>query len=207
MVIVSEVGSLCNIQIRGKYPLFSASDFDQILSKVGFERKIDTQNNNYPYYQKGESIIFNNPTQHTIILKLSNTISIQTKYLEFSTVLAKLRFKPESIAMLGGQFTTFVTNVGNTQSFLDKFLNQNAQTALSDKLKINPTVLSIVIANKAITDVDLQLRLEPLNSSPEDSLYVDMVFRTTNYENFNEFISKFDANFIREIIDSISEVK
>lgn len=190
MVTVPEIGSVCNIQIRGKYPLFSQTDFDQILSDSGFERKADTQNNNHPYYQKEEIIIFNNFPQNTIVVKLNNTISIQTKYSEFSTLLAKLGFKPESISVLSGHFTTFVTDIGNPQQFLDKLLNEKSKTMLSEKLKIIPTFLSVVIANIDSTEKDLQIRLEPLNSSPQDSLYVDIIFRTVKYDVFNDFISK-----------------
>ena len=136
-----------------------------------------------------------------------NTISIQTNYNEFSTLLAKLSFKPEHIALMGGNFKTFVTDGVNPQTFLSKFFNQKAQTVLADKLQIKPSVLSLVIANSDTTDVDMQVRLEPLNSSPKDSLYVEFIFRTTKYEVFNEFIGNFGADFISKIINSIDELE
>ena len=207
MVTVSEIGSSCDVVIRGKYPLFSETHFDKILSDSGYERKIDTKNNNQTYYQKEDIIIFNNFPQNTIALRLSNVISIQSKYSEFSSLLAKLGFKPESISTLGGHFKTFVTDIGNPQLFLDKLFDEKAKTTLSEKLKIIPTFLSVVIANTDSAEMDLQIRLEPLNSSPKDSLYVDIVFRTVKYDVFNDFISKFGADFINGIIRSIDEVK
>jgi len=107
---------------------------------------------------------------------------------------------------MGGHFKTFVTDV-NPQTFLSKFFNQKAQTVLADKLQIKPSVLSLVVANSDVTDVDMQVRLEPLSSSPKDSLYVEFIFRTTKYDAFNEFIGKFGADFISEIINSINELE
>lgn len=206
MVNISEIGASCDIGIQGKYPLFSEAHFDKTLLDDGFKRQIDTKNNNQVYYRKEDIIIFTNFQQNSITLRMINTISIQTKYNEFSTLLAKLSFKPEGIALMGGAFKTFVTDV-NPQTFLSKFFNQKAQTVLADKLQIRPSVLSLVIANSDVTDVDMQVRLEPLNSSPKDSLYVEFIFRTTRYEAFNEFIGKFGADFISEIINSINELE
>lgn len=207
MVNVSEIGSHCDIIIQGKYPLFSQTHFDQTLTKDNYERQIDTQNNNQTYYRKDDIIIFTNFPQNTITLRLFNTISLQTKYNEFSTLLAKLSFKPEAILMMGGNFKTFITDNGNPQLFLNKFLNGKAQTVLSKQLQITPSILSIVIANSDATDVDLQVRIEPLNSSPLDSLYVEFIFRTTKYDVFSEFIGKFGADFIRELIENMNEIK
>jgi len=207
MVNVSEIGSTCDIGIQGKYPLFSEAHFDKTLSDNDFKRQIDTQNNNQAYYQKGDVIIFTNFQQNTITLRMVNTISIQTNYKEFTTILAKLSFKPEAIALMGGDFKTFVTDGVNPQTFLSKFFNQKAQTVFADKLQIKPSVLSLVVANADVTDVDMQIRLEPLNSSPKDSLYVQFIFRTTKYEVFNEFIAKFGADFISDIINSINELE
>lgn len=207
MTDVPEIGSRCDIVIQGKYPLFSETHFDQILTKDKYERLIDTQNNNQTYYRKGDIIIFTNFPQNTITFRLFNTISIQTKYNEFSTLLAKLSFKPEHILMLGGNFKTFVTGNGSPQLFLNKLFNKEAQSILSKQLQINPSILSVVVSNSDVTDVDMQVRIEPLVSSPQDSLYVEFIFRTTNYEVFNEFISKFGADFIRDTISRINRVK
>ena len=92
MVKVSEIGALCDIMIQGKYPLFTETHFDQILTKDNYERQMDTKNNNQIYYRKDDIIIFTNFPQNTITLRLFNTISLQTKYSEFSTLLAKLSF-------------------------------------------------------------------------------------------------------------------
>jgi hypothetical protein len=190
MVNVSEIGSLCDITIQGKYPLFTETHFDQILIKDNYERQIDTQNNNQTYYRKGDVIIFTNFQQNTITLRLFNTISLQTKYGEFSTLLAKLSFKPEHISIMGGNFKTFVTGIGTPQVLLNKFFNEKAQTKLSDKLRIKASILSVVVANADASDVDLQVRIEPLNSSPLDSLYVEFIFRT-----------------IKDLVENISEIK
>lgn len=207
MVTVSEIGSTCDIQIRGKYPLFSETHFDQILSDSSYERKIDTQNNNQPFYQKEEIIIFTNFSQNTITLRLRNVISLQPKYAEFSTLLAKLGFKPESVSVLGGQFKTFVTDIGLPQVFLNKILNNNVKSTLTEKLQLTLGILSVVVANTDSAEIDLQIRIEPLNSSPQDSLYVEVIFRTVDYNAFNDFIGKFGADFISEIISSIDEVE
>ena len=108
---------------------------------------------------------------------------------------------------MGGNFKTFVTDTGNPQLFLNKFFNEKAQTVLSKQLQIKPSILSIVVANSDATDVDLQIRVEPLNSSPLDSLYVEFIFRTTKYDVFSQFISNFGADFIKELIGNISEVQ
>lgn len=205
MVIVSEVGSSCDIGIQGKYPLFTETSFDEILIKDNYERQIDTQNNNQVYYRKGDIIIFTNFQQNTITLRLFNTISLQTKYKEFSILLAKLGFKPEHISVMGGNFKTFVTNAGTPQVLLNKFFNEKTQTKIAEQLRIKPSILSIVIANSDPSEVDLQVRVEPLNSSPLDSLYVELIFRTTKYDVFNEFISKFGAEFIKDFIENIGK--
>ncbi len=207
MVNVSEIGSNCDIAIQGKYPLFSQTHFDQTLTKDNYERQIDTQNNNQTFYRKDDVIIFTNFPQNTITLRLFNTISLQTKYNEFSILLAKLSFKPDSISIMGGNFKTFVTGNGNPQLFLNKFLSEKAQNVLTDQLQIKPTILSLVIANSDVKDVDMQIRMEPLNSSPLDSLYLEFIFRTTKYSVFNEFISKFGADFISGIIEKMNELK
>lgn len=207
MVNVSEIGSQCDIVIQGKYPLFSQTHFDQTLINDEFERQIDTKNNNQVYYQKGDVIIFSNFQTNTITLRLFNTISIQTKYNEFSVLLAKLSFKPEAIAIMGGNFTTFVTGNGSPQTFLNKFFNEKSKPVLSEHLNITPTILSLVVANSNVKDVDMQVRMEPLNSSPQDSLYLEFVFRTTTYDAFNDFISKFGAEFIQEFVEKINGIK
>ncbi len=207
MVNVSEIGSTCDIGIQGKFPLFSEAQFDKTLSDDSFERLIDTANNNQVYYRKGDVIVFTNFQQNSITLRMLNTISIKTKYNEFTTLLAKLSFKPEHVALMGGSFKTFVTDGINPEIFLGKFFNQKAKAVLSDKLQIKPTFLSLVVANSDVTDVDMQVRVEPLNSSPKDSLYLEFVFKTTKYEVFNEFIGKFGADFISEIINSINELE
>ena len=205
MINVSEVGSSCDIQIQGKYPLFSETQFNKIMMDDQYERKIDAQNNNQPYYQKEDIIIFSTFKQNIITLRLTNTISIEKKYSEFSSLLAKLSFKPEHIALLGGHFRTFITGEINPQSFLDNVMNPKLKTTLADKLDIQPGIISVVLANTDVKDVDMQIRLEPLASNPKESLYVEFIFRTTNYHAFNEFISKFGADFIKEIVTSIGE--
>jgi len=205
MVNVSEVGSSCDISIQGKYPLFSQTQFNTIMIDDKYEKKVDVQNNNQIYYQKEDIIIFSNFKQNTITLKLSNTISIETKYSEFSKLLAKLSFKPEHIALLGGHFKTFVTDGGDPQLFLNNILNPKIKTTLADKLNIKPGILSVVIANTDIKEVDMQIRMEPLATNPKESLYIEFVFRTVNYGAFNTFIGKFGADFIKDVIHSISE--
>lgn len=207
MVNVSEIGSSSDIVIQGKYPLFSQTHFDQTLIDSAYERQIDTANNNQTYYRKGDVIIFTNFPQNIITLRLFNTISLQTNYNEFIKLIAKLSFKPEHVAIMGGNFKTFVTDNGNPQLFLNKFFNEKAQTVLAQQLKITPSILSIVVANSNATDVDMQVRMEPLNSSPLDSLYLEFIFRTTKYEAFNDFISKFGAEFIQEFIENINRIK
>jgi len=212
LVTVPEVGSSCDIQIRGKYPLFSEINFHQILTDSGYERKLDTKNDNQPYYLKDDTVIFSNFAQNLINLKLRNTISIQTKYDEFTTLLAKLGFKSESVSVMGGHFRTFVTDIGAPQIFLDKLLNEKVKTALSKKLQITPTFLSVVIANTVIAntdtaDMDIQIRIEPLNSSPLDSLHLEVIFRTTKHDVFNDFVNRFGADFIKDIINTIGEAK
>lgn len=207
MVTVSEVGSSCDIQIRGKYPLFSELNFHQILSDSGYERKLDTKNDNQPFYLKEDIVIFSNFAQNLITLRLRNTISIQTNYDEFTTLLAKLGFKSESVSVMGGHFKTFVTDIGTPQIFLDKLLNEKVKTALSKKLQITPTFLSVVIANTDTADMDIQIRIEPLNSSPLDTLYLELIFRTTKHDVFNDFVNRFGADFIKDIIDTIGEAK
>lgn len=205
MVNVSEIGSTCDISIQGKYPLFSETQFNQLMLDGNYEKKIDVQNNNQIYYEKEETIIFNIAKQNTITLRLRNTISLQTKYSDFSQLLAKLSFKPENISVLGGQFKTFVTGNGDPQLFLNHILNPKVKSALTDKLNIKPGILSVVVANTDIAEIDMQIRMEPLATSPKESLYIEFVFRTIKYEAFNEFISKFGADFIKEVIHTISE--
>lgn len=207
MANVSEIGSICDIIIQGKFPLFSQIQYDETLKNAEYEIKVDTQNNNQIYYQKGDIIIFSNFMQNTITFRVFNTISIQTKYDEFKQLLAKLNFKPESVAVMGGEFKTFVTNNGSPHEFLNKFLNEKAKSAFGKQLNINPNILSIVVANSPVKDVDMQIRLEPLQSSPLDSLFVSVLFRTTNYNEFNEFILKFGADFIGEMLDSINRLE
>lgn len=206
MVHVSEVGSLCDIQIRGKFPLFSEINFDKLLQEAGYERRVDTNNNDQPYYVKDEIIIFNDFVQNTITLKLRNIISFQPQYDEFVALLVRLGYKPESAAVMGGHFRTFVTDM-NTPIFLDKLLNEKAKTLLSTKLDITPNILTVTLVNSDPTIEDLQIRLEPLNSSPNDSMYIDVIYRTAKHDNFNEFINKFDADFIKELVNTISGAK
>jgi len=207
VVTVSEIGSSCDIIIQGKYPLFSEIHFDKILATDKYERQIDTKNNNQVYYRKGDVIIFTDFPKNQITLRLFNTISLQTKYGEFSTLLAKLSFKPEHIAMLGGSFQTFVTGYGDPKIFLNKFFNEKSRSVMAEQLHITPSILSLVIANSDVQDVDMQVRIEPLNSSPKDSLFLEFIFKTTKYDVFNDFISKFGADFIRVTLDSINEIK
>jgi len=207
MLNVPEIGSRCDVVIQGKYPLFSEAHFDKILTDDKYERQIDTQNNNQTYYRKDDIIIFTDFPRNTITFRLFNTISIQTKYAEFTKLLAKLSFKSEHILTLGGNFYTFVTGNGNPQIFLNKFFDKQARSVLSTQLKIQPSIFSIVFSNPNVPDVDIQVRLEPLASSPQDSLYVEFAFRTTKYDIFNEFISKFGADFIQDTIKSINDIK
>lgn len=207
MVIVSEVGGQCDISMQGKFPLFSQTQYDQTLKDAGFEIKVDTQNNNQVFYQKGDVIVFANFNQYSITLRMFNTISIQTKYSEFATLLAKLNFKPESMAVMVGDFKTFVTDVGNPHDFLNKFLNEKTKSSFGEQLQIDPSVLSIVLANSSVQDSDMQVRLEPLHSSPQDTLFISILFRTTNYTNFNNFVLKFGADFIRDMIENIVRLK
>lgn len=206
MINVSEVGASCDIVIQGKYPLFSETQFNSIMITDEYERKIDAQNNNQVYFQKEDIIIFSNFKQNTITLRLSNTISIQTKYDKFSKLLAKLSFKPENISVLGGHFKTFVTGLDDPQLFLNNILNPKIKSTLADKLNIKPGILSVVIANTDVTEVDMQIRMEPLASNPKESLYIEFVFRTVKYGAFDAFIGKFGADFIKDVIRSISEV-
>lgn len=205
MVNVSEVGASCDIGIQGKYPLFSDTQFSQLMQDANYERKIDAQNNNQVYYQKEDTIIFNNAKQNTITLRLRNTISLQTKYSDFSQLLAKLSFKPENISVLGGHFKTFITDNGDPQEFLNHILNPNVQSSLADKLHIKPGIISVVIANTDVSEVDMQIRMEPLATNPTESLYIEVIFRTVKYKEFNEFIGKFGADFIKEVLQTISE--
>lgn len=206
MISVSEVGSSCDIRIQGKYPLFSETQFDNIMVNAGYVKKVDVQNNNQGYYQKEDIIIFSMPKQNIITLRLLNTISIQTKYSAFTDLLAQLSFKPEHIALLGGNFKTFVIGNGNPQLLLNHILNPKVESTLANKLDIKPGIISVVIANTEVKEVDLQIRMEPLASNPLESLYMEFVFRTVSYNAFNEFVGKFGVDFIKDVIHGVSEV-
>jgi len=205
MVNVSEVGASCDIGIQGKYPLFSETQFNQLMLDADYKKQIDEQNNNQVYFRKEDTIIFNNVKQNTITLRLLNTISLQPKYSDFSQLLAKLSFKPENISVLGGNFKTFVTGNGDPQLFLNNILNPKVKSSLADKLNIKPGIISVVIANTDVTEVDMQIRMEPLSSSPKESLYIEFIFRTVKYDAFNDFIGKFGADFIKEVLTTIGE--
>jgi hypothetical protein len=138
---------------------------------------------------------------------LFNTISIENKYNEFTRLLAQLSFKPEHVSIMGGYFRTFITGNGNPQLFLNKFFNEKAKVVVSQQLTMNPSILSITVANSDVPDVDMQVRMEPLNSSPKDSLYMEFIFRTANYQVFNDFVSKFGAEFIQEFILSVNGIE
>jgi|GEM_PF-6093309 len=207
MLNVSEIGSTSDISIQGKYPLFSETHFDQTLINAKYERLIDTQNNNQVYYRKEDVIIYTDFPQNTITLRLFNTISIEKKYNEFSKLLAQLSFKPEHVSIMGGYFRTFITGNGDSLSFLNKFFNEKAKTVISQQLTMTPSISSITIANSDVPDVDMRVRMEPLNSSPKDSLYMEFIFRTANYQVFNDFIGKFGAQFIQEFILSINSIQ
>ena len=84
-------------------------------------------------------------------------------------------------------------------------MNPKIKSALADILNIKPGILSVVIANTDVKEVDMQIRMEPLASNPKESLYMEFIFRTVNYDAFNTFIGKFGADFIKDVIHSISE--
>ena len=107
--------------------------------------------------------------------------------------------------MLGGNFKTFVTGNGDPQNFLNNILNQNVKSKLAEKLNINPGIISVVVANTDVTEVDMQIRMGPLASNPKESLYIEFVFRTIKYDTFNEFIGKFGVDFIKEVVQTVSE--
>jgi len=205
MVKVLEIGSMCTVQLIAKYPLFTEQRFHETLLELGYENGIDTTNNDQPFYKKDDIIIFTDYKQLRLVLKLRNVVTIQQKYNEFITLLAKLGFQKDALTGMSVDLNTNITDINDPLIFATKLLKETKSVKIGEYLNIAPSILSIVLANTDATNTDIQIRLEPLTSSPKDTLYCNIKFGTKNYDVFDKFMSNLNTKFISDLIIIVDE--
>lgn len=204
MIKVLDVGSTTIISFQTKYPTFSALEFDKILIDLQYQTKIvnNPPGTNPPQskvYSKEDIVINFDHLNNILTFTLFNTINLTEIYEGITNIMAKLKIDHDAIHLMGLKCTTRAHDVGNPELKLSGLLNSDAVEKFSQTLGFSPGVGSLVLVNKNPVDEDLQIRIEPLASNPTESFYVDIVYKTSKHDKFNDYISQFGVKKIEEI--------
>jgi len=210
MVRTSEIGSTTIISFQTKYPTFSGADFDRTMTTLGFQRgttqvsKAGAQAQQIIYTK--ENMVVDNDIQTNILnFRLFNTVNISRVYDDIKQALLKLKIDPNSIHLMGLVCLTMAHDIENPENILTTLISSEAKTRIATSLEFEPAVYSLILVNKTPQQEDLQIRIEPLASNPNESFFIQINYKTTSHDKFDNFISKFGESTIRDIAFSMSD--
>ena len=210
MVKTSEIGSNVIISFQTKYPTFSYADWDKVMTELGFQRVTNTTT---PKGGQPQQIVFTKENisvdvdwQNSILnFRFFNRINVMKVHDTIQKILLSLKIDPSSINVMGLTCTTMAHDVGIPTDNLTSLISNEAKSRIAKILLSEPTVNSIVFMNKSAEEEDLQIRIEPLFSNPQESFYININYRTKVHEKFDNFIGTFGEDTIKEIALSICD--
>ncbi len=209
MVSTNAIGSTVIISFQTKFPTFSDSDLDNVMTELKYQRnpskpEVGGQSSGY-FYTKGNITVDVDWKNYVLNFRFFNSLNIKEAYSDVKKTLLTLKIDPKSIALMGLDCRTMAHDVGVPSEHLTSLLSDKAKTRISKSLGFEPTVFSMVFVSKEPIDEDMQIRIEPLVSNVNESFFIHVNYKTRSHDKFDAFIGKFDEDTIKGIATSMSE--
>jgi len=209
MVSTNATGSTVIISFQTKFPTFSDSDLDSVMTGLKYQRnpakpERGGQSSGY-FYTKDNTTVDVDWQNYILNFRFFNSLNIEHVYSDVEKTLLALKIDPKSIALMGLDCRTMAHDVGVPSEHLTSLLSDNAKTRISKSLGFEPTVYSMVFVSKNPVDEDLQIRIEPLVSNVNESFFIHVNYKTSSHKKFDAFIGKFGEDTIKGIATSMSE--
>ena len=204
MITPTKLGSQITISFQAKYPTFSSADFDKIMIDLGFQRNSNQNQTGQQYfYTKNNITIEEISINQTVNFQFLNEINISELYDKIKNILLHLKINPTTIHIMMLDCKTMVHGIDNPENTLTMLISDQAKEKIEKSLKIKPAVYSLVLVNQDPQEEDLQIRIEPLATNPKESFYIHIKYSTKLHDKFDSFITEFNEDKIRNIINSV----
>lgn len=213
---IQHVGSNVNILFQSKSLTFTPDQFNKVFREQGFTATqgvapISQNPNAKPvptvYFSKDNLIVLFNPVEYLVIFQIINTLNFSQLYdKEIKPILTSLNFVPEIVNMMGLECNTKITSTKSPRASLTSLLKKEFRAEISKKLGINNlSVFTIRLIGGDDKTENITLIIEPLLTDPEGIYHVSLSYRTLDNSKFNEFVSKFGEQLIRDIIEEANK--
>ena len=208
MVRTSEVGSTTIVSFQTKYPTFSPVDLEKTMAQFEFQRGAVpmTQAGGQTeqiFYSKDNTTIDVDWQNQILNFRFFNKINIVSVQDIINKILLQLKIDPSSISLMGVDCRTMAHDIGIPSDNLTSLISKESKSRLAKIYSGEPAVFSVVLMNKNPQEEDLQIRIEPLLSNPQESFFIHLNYRTKIHEKFDAFIVKFGENLIKDIAESV----
>lgn len=178
------------------------------MTELGFQRNI-SQNPAVPgstsqyFYTKENITVHEVSAVQTVHFQYLNILNISKPYGEVADILSRLKISPNSTNLMTLDCQTMAHDVGDPQSNLTSLISSHSKKRIERCFNTRPSIFSIVLRSQSSRDEDLQIKIEPLASSPTDSFFIYLAYKTRLHDRFDAFIKDFNEDKIKEIAESV----
>lgn len=209
---IQHVGSNVNLLFQSKSMTFTPDQFNKVFRERGFSATqgiapISQNPNAKPiptvYFSKDNLIVLYNPVEFLVLFQIINTLDFSQLYdNEIKPILTSLNFVPEIVSMMGLECNTKITSIKSPRKSLTSLLKQEFRDHLAEILGIsnlNIFTLRLIGGDDKIENINVAI--EPLATDLDKIYHVSFSYRTVDNSKFNEFVSRFGEDMIKNIIE------
>jgi hypothetical protein len=212
---INQVGSTLSLLFQSKAITFTPDTFTKLFQEHGFTvteglAQISTNPAAMPvktiYFSKGNLMVYYNPAEFLVIFQILNTLNFSQIYeSDIKPVLARLNFVPEVVQMMGLICGTKITSEKSPTLSISSLVKNEFISKISSLVgvtNLRPFTMRVVGGE---SDEGLDLDIEPLATDQEHTFYFTLSYKTSDNSKFNNFVSMFNEDLIKNIIKEVTK--
>lgn len=215
---VSKIGSHVTLLFQTKYPTFTPAQFVKTFQELGFTQtkgvaNVSANPNAAPVqtniFSKDNFVVLLNPAENLILFQIINTLDFNEIFDDIvQKILVQLNFSPSVVAILGLDCITQIHEVKSPSDSLTSLVNSKFVVGLTSSVignQCDVTSLRFTTRGSDVSDENLSVTLEPLQSNPTDSYHMTIFYRSKENDKFNEFVKNFGSKMIENIVGEVEK--
>ena len=158
-------------------------------------------------FSKDDLVVLYNPNENLIMFQIINTLDFNEIYDNtIQKILVSLNYNPSSVGMLGLDCVTQIHEVKSPHNSLTSLVNPKFVEGLNGPETTNGFhVTSLRMTSQGSGEESLSVTFEPLQTNPDASYQLVVVYRSKQNDKFNEFIKLFSTKMIEDLVGEIEK--
>ena len=203
------------LTLRTKYRTFTPDQFTAVFYEKGYTNTQVVANvSDNPVappvptvmFSKGDLLILFNDSENLIKFHAVNKTDVNELFEgEIKQVLISLNYRPPAVATMKLEMTAVVSGMGSPKKALTSLLdNQFASKIKKMHSMDDMTAASIKMVQSDTAHTEsLTTTLEPLNTDPEKSYFVNIEYVTNDNDKFTNFVRGVGASMIERVVRGV----